>query len=350
MRIRVNTSSPYDVAVERGILKKCGEYIAEVTQSRHAAIITDDIVDGIYAETVEKSLAENGFKSCKFVFKNGEASKNLGTLGEIFEFLSGHSITRRDIIVALGGGVTGDMAGFAAASYLRGIDFVQIPTTLLAQIDSSVGGKTGVDIPSGKNLIGAFKQPALVICDSDTLKTLSPEIMADGMAEAIKYGMIRDRELFDKISARTLETVDEIIDEVVETCINIKRTVVENDELETGERMILNFGHTIGHAVEGYYNYETYTHGSAVAIGMCHMCRKTSGEETVRRLVECVKSYGLPTELPVHVCELLPFCGKDKKREGGSINYIVCETVGAAAVRKASVAKFAEIMGENDEN
>ena len=202
--IRVNASSSYDVVIERGILKDCGKLIADVTKSRKTVIITDDIVEAFYCDTVERSLAENGFSFSRFVFPNGEASKNSETLNEIYDFLAKNEITRKDIIIALGGGVTGDMAGYAAATYLRGVEFVQIPTTLLAQIDSSVGGKTAIDIPAGKNLVGAFKQPALVICDSDTLKTLTPEILADGMAEAIKYGMIKDKSLFEKIAERNL--------------------------------------------------------------------------------------------------------------------------------------------------
>lgn len=344
--IRVNVSSPYDVVIERGILKECGKLIGGITKSRKTVIITDDVVEALYCDAVEKSLAENGFSFSRFVFPNGEASKNSETLNKIYDFLSQNEITRKDIIIALGGGVTGDMAGFAAATYLRGVDFVQIPTTLLAQIDSSVGGKTAIDIPAGKNLVGAFKQPALVICDSDTLKTLSPEILADGMAEAIKYGMIKDSNLFDKIAERNLDTIEEIMDELVYSCIDIKRQVVEADEFEGGERMILNFGHTLGHAVEGFYNYKTYTHGSGVAVGMCYITKKFCNSDIYEKLAECVKAYRLPVEVPAKMSELLPFCTKDKKRDMNSISYIVCRKIGVAEICKSTVDEFIEVMGE----
>ena len=344
--IRVNVSSPYDVVIERGILKECGKLIGGITKSRKTVIITDDVVEALYCNAVEKSLAENGFSFSRFVFPNGEASKNSETLNKIYDFLSQNEITRKDIIIALGGGVTGDMAGYAAATYLRGVDFVQIPTTLLAQIDSSVGGKTAIDIPAGKNLVGAFKQPALVICDSDTLKTLSPEILADGMAEAIKYSMIKDSNLFDKIAERNLDTIEEIMDELVYSCIDIKRQVVEADEFEGGERMILNFGHTLGHAVEGFYNYKTYTHGSGVAVGMCYITKKFCNSDIYEKLAECVKAYRLPVEVPAKMSELLPFCTKDKKRDMNSISYIVCRKIGVAEICKSTVDEFIEVMGE----
>ncbi len=344
--IRVNASSSYDVVIERGILKDCGKLIADVTKSRKTVIITDDIVEALYCNTVEKSLAENGFSFSRFVFPNGEASKNSETLNEIYDFLAKNEITRKDIIIALGGGVTGDMAGYAAATYLRGVEFVQIPTTLLAQIDSSVGGKTAIDIPAGKNLVGAFKQPALVICDSDTLKTLTPEILADGMAEAIKYGMIKDKSLFEKIAERNLDTIEEIMDELVYSCIDIKRQVVEADEFESGERMTLNFGHTLGHAVEGFYNYSTYTHGSGVAVGMCYITDKFCDKDVYNKLADCVKAYRLPIDVPAKMSELLPFCAKDKKRDSDSISYIVCREIGKAEICRATVDEFFGIMGE----
>ncbi|MBQ8435696.1 MAG: 3-dehydroquinate synthase, partial [Oscillospiraceae bacterium] len=269
--ISVKASSDYNIYIERGLLNNCGRLIADVVNTRKAAVITDDIVDGLYYKKLEKALKDEGFSVVKFVFPNGEASKSTETLNDIYNFLCENSITRSDCIIALGGGVVGDISGYAAATFLRGLKYVQIPTTLLAQIDSSVGGKTAIDLPCGKNLVGAFKQPSCVICDPDVLSTLSEKIMSDGMAEAIKYGMIRDRELFELIASHNTENVSSVIDKIIYKCISIKRDVVENDEFDTGERMILNFGHTLGHAVERYYNYETYTHGSAVAIGMYMM-------------------------------------------------------------------------------
>lgn len=344
-KIHVNTSRPYDVLIERGSIKNCGKLISEITETKRAAVISDDIVAGIYGETVMDSLRESGFDCSLFRFPNGEASKSLSTLSDIYNFLCENSITRKDIIIALGGGVVGDITGFAAATYLRGIEFVQIPTTLLAQIDSSVGGKTAVDLQCGKNLAGAFKQPALVICDSDSLKTLSPDILADGMAEAIKYGMIRDSRLFQLIENHDLDNVHEVMDEIVYTCIDIKRDVVEHDEFDTGERMILNFGHTIGHAIEGYHNYVNYTHGKGVAAGMCYITRRFA-PELAARLESCVKAYNLPVNSEAPMNKLIPFCSKDKKRVSDNLNYIVCPAVGKAEIRKTTVSDFGKLMEE----
>lgn len=342
--ITVNASTSYNIYIERGSLKNCGKIIADTVKTRKVAIVTDDIVDSLYSQTVISSLKNEGFAVCKFVFKNGEASKNTDTLNQIYTFLCENNITRTDCIIALGGGVVGDITGFAAATFLRGLKYIQIPTTLLAQIDSSVGGKTAIDLPCGKNLVGAFKQPSCVICDSDVLKTLSEEILSDGMAEAIKYGMIRSRELFDLIASHTLENVDEIIDDIVYNSVSIKRDVVENDEFDTGERMILNFGHTLGHAIESYYNYETYTHGSAVAIGMCLITEKECDISVLEKLRECVKAYKLPVSADAPVSELLKLCSNDKKRESGNINYIVCPEIGKAEIRKVTVAEFEKRM------
>ena len=343
-KINVRTSTPYEVVIERGSLKKSGKYISEVINSKKAVIVTDDIVNGLYSETLIKSLEEYGIDVKVYVFPNGEQSKNLETLSGILDFLCDCGITRSDFIIALGGGVVGDIAGFASAIYLRGIQFVQIPTTLLAQIDSSVGGKTAIDIKGGKNLVGSFKQPALVICDSDTLKTLSPSILADGMAEAVKYGMIRDRKLFEMIESHDLTNIDEVMDSLVYTCIDIKREVVENDEFDRGERMILNFGHTLGHAIEGWHSYKDYTHGMGVSAGMCIITEKLCSRELAERLKACVKRYGLPTDTEAPMNELLPYCSKDKKRESDSISYIVCEEIGKAKIRKVTVSEFADIM------
>lgn len=344
-KIHIQTSNPYEVLVERGSINKCGEYISKITKSKKTVVITDDIVGNLYADIVMKSLKDNGFDCSLFTFPNGEQSKNLSILGQIFDFLCESEITRSDIIIALGGGVVGDITGFAAACYLRGVEFVQIPTTLLAQVDSSVGGKTAVDIAGGKNLVGAFKQPAIVICDSDTLKTLTPENLSCGMAEVIKYGMIKDSHLFEMVEKHNLQNIDEIMDEIVYTCIDIKRNVVENDEFDRGERMILNFGHTLGHAIEGWHNYTNYTHGMGVSAGMCLITDKFVPALS-ERLKKCVLAYNLPTGTEAPINKLLPYCSKDKKREYGNISYIVCETIGKAEIRKSSISEFEKAMGE----
>ncbi len=342
--ITVKASISYNIYIERGSLKNCGSIIADTVKTRRTAVITDDIVDGLYGKTVTDSLEKAGFSVCKFVFTNGESSKSTETLNKIYTFLCENNITRTDCIIALGGGVVGDITGYAAATFLRGLDYIQIPTTLLAQIDSSVGGKTAIDLPCGKNLVGAFKQPKCVICDSDVLSTLSDEILSDGMAEAIKYGMIRDSRLFDLIASHKLENVSEIIDDIVYSSVSIKRDVVENDEFDTGERMILNFGHTLGHAVESYYNYETYTHGSAVAMGMCMITERECSPEILEKLKNCITAYKLPVKCDAPVHELLKLCSNDKKRESGNINYIVCREIGKAEIRRVTVDEFNRLM------
>ena len=342
--IRVGTSRPYDVHIERGSLKNSGKLISDVINSKKAVIVTDDTVDRLYSNTLAESLEKSGISFDIFVFPHGEQSKNLHTLGDIFDFLCEKGITRSDFLIALGGGVVGDITGFAAASYLRGIDFVQIPTTLLSQVDSSVGGKTAVDIPGGKNLVGAFKQPALVICDSDTLKTLPEEELACGMAEVIKYGMIRDKNLFDLCESHNIENIHEVMDEIVSTCVDIKRQVVENDEFDKGERMILNFGHTLGHAIEGWHNYTDFTHGMGVAAGMCMITRRLCSSNMAERLEKCVEAYRLPISTEAPMSELLPFCTKDKKCESSSINYIICPEIGMSEIVKAATTDFFRLM------
>ena len=344
MSIRVGTSRPYDVHIERGSLKNSGKLISDIINSKKAVIVTDDTVDILYSNTLAESLEKSGISFDIFVFPHGEQSKNLHTLGDIFDFLCEKGITRSDFLIALGGGVVGDITGFAAASYLRGIDFVQIPTTLLSQVDSSVGGKTAVDIPGGKNLVGAFKQPALVICDSDTLKTLPEEELACGMAEVIKYGMIRDKNLFDLCESHNIENIHEVMDEIVSTCVDIKRQVVENDEFDKGERMILNFGHTLGHAIEGWHNYTDYTHGMGVAAGMCMITRRLCSSNMAERLEKCVEAYRLPISTEAPMSELLPFCTKDKKCESSSINYIICPEIGMSEIVKAATTDFFRLM------
>lgn len=348
--VSVKASQSYDVLIERGLIKDTGEIIKGLVRSKKVAIITDDIVNSLYSDVVINSLESNGFEVCKYVFPNGEQSKCSENLNNIYDFLCKNSITRTDSIIALGGGVVGDITGYASATYLRGVDYIQIPTTLLAQVDSSVGGKTAIDIPAGKNLVGAFKQPKCVICDIDTLKTLKRETFSDGMAEVIKYGMIRQKELFDILSSHNMDTIWEVIEEVVFRCVSIKRDVVQNDEFDKGERMVLNFGHTLGHAVEGYHHYETYTHGSAVAIGMCLMTEKALnngiGSQTMLdSLIGCVKDYELPTTVPVPLKDLISFCLSDKKRESDSINIIICEDIGKCIIKKMSITDFYNFMG-----
>ena len=338
--IHVPVQQAYDIFVERNLLSRCGEMIHSLCPASTCAIITDDHVAPLYADVVEFSLKQSGFHTEKFVFPHGESSKSSATLLNIYSFLCQKEITRSDCLIALGGGVVGDITGFAAATFLRGIRYIQIPTSLLAQVDSSVGGKTAIDLPEGKNLVGAFKQPAAVICDPDTLSTLPEKFFIDGMGEVIKYGMIADKTLFEQLCNYDLSSVHQHLDEIIPTCISIKRDVVAEDELDTGKRMILNFGHTLGHAIEAYYHYGTYTHGCAVAAGMCLMTKFCGSPEIYHQLKTCVERYQLPSSVPASIPDLLSLCGNDKTRSGSVLRYIVCDPVGNAEIRSDSLQDF----------
>ena len=292
----------------------------------------------LYEETVRKSLTEAGFSVCTFVFPAGEASKNIHTLSHLLEFLAKEEMTRTDMIVALGGGVTGDLAGFGAAVYLRGIPFVQIPTTFLAAIDSSVGGKTAVDLEAGKNLAGAFYQPKLVLCDTDVLQTLPEVVFADGIAEALKYGVLGDAALFEKIAGGDFR---QDLEEIIETCVSMKRDVVEEDEFDTGKRQLLNLGHTFGHAIEQKSHFQM-THGHAVAIGM-HLIAKAAEAKgiaekgTAAAIAKALEQNQLPKETEFSPAEVAEGTLRDKKRRGGTISFVFPKKIGACEIVKIPV-------------
>ncbi len=343
-KIHINASTEYDVIISKNILKDVGKLVSEILPKCRVAIISDSKVFPLYGETVRNSLIDAGFDTVCFTFKNGEKSKNSDTYIEILEFLAENKLTRSDIIIALGGGVTGDMAGFAAGTYLRGIKFIQIPTTLLAAVDSSVGGKTGINLKSGKNLAGAFHQPSLVICDTDTLSTLDDETYSDGVSEAIKCGMIADNDLFIKMSGNFKENIEDII----ASCISIKRDVVNCDEFDTGLRQLLNFGHTIGHAIEKCSNF-TVTHGHAVAIGMViitNAAEKNGFCEsgTYEMLVSTLKKCGLPTTCEYNSEELFNVTLSDKKRSGGSVTLVLPKKCGKCVLFKVTTAELLQYI------
>ncbi len=344
-QVEISTGKSYKVLIGNGILSDSGRLIAEVSHAKIAAIVTDDMVNSLYADSLETSLKAAGFDTVRFVFPNGESSKNINTYSEMLEFMAENHLTRSDLIVALGGGVVGDMAGFAAATYLRGIDFVQIPTTLLAMVDSSVGGKTAIDLNAGKNLAGAFYQPSLVIADIDTLSTLTPEIFSDGMAETVKYGVLFDREFFDFLMKN--EAKDRL-DYIVEKCVKFKRDTVNADENDRGIRGLLNLGHTAGHAIEKCSGYRI-SHGSAVAIGMVIIARGAykSGlvkEDISPRIIDILKKYNLPTETDFTAQELFKTAEIDKKCDGDSITLVIPETVGKCKLYKTEFKNFYDIL------
>lgn len=336
--VTVKTSATYEVLIGSGLLQKAGEAVKKVISPCKAAIVTDSTVVHLYEETVRKSLTEAGFSVCTFVFPAGEASKNIHTLSHLLEFLAKEEMTRTDMIVALGGGVTGDLAGFGAAVYLRGISFVQIPTTFLAAIDSSVGGKAAVDLEAGKNLAGAFYQPKLVLCDTDVLQTLPEVVFADGIAEALKYGVLGDAALFEKIAGGDFR---QDLEEIIETCVSMKRDVVEEDEFDTGKRQLLNLGHTFGHAIEQKSHFQM-THGHAVAIGM-HLIAKAAEAKgiaekgTAAAIAKALEQNQLPKETEFSPAEVAEGTLRDKKRRGGTISFVFPKKIGACEIVKIPV-------------
>lgn len=334
--LRVDTSRPYDIKIGFGLLDRVGELCWEaLPRAQKLAVVTDSNVQPLYLERVTNSLKQAGFQVLSLTVPAGEGAKCAEQLVMLWEKLMEFGMTRTDVVAALGGGVVGDLAGFAAATLLRGVDYVQIPTTLLAQVDSSVGGKVAIDLHAGKNLAGAFWQPSLVLIDPDCLSTLSDRTFSDGMAEVIKYGCIRDRAFFDLLDrCGGRAGVIEHIEEVIYTCCDIKRKVVLADERDTGERMVLNFGHTIGHAFELAGNYETWTHGQGVAAGMNWAAQIGVGlgvtPDIVYPIQNILKKYGLPIDIPCPWDTLTRAVLRDKKNLGGKINLIVLESLGHA--------------------
>ncbi len=345
--LRVNAGKGYDIFIEKGILSSCGEYIKAVSPAKTVCIVSDTNIYPLYGETVKNSLESAGYNVISYIFKAGEESKTTDTVIEIVEFLAENSLTRNDLIVALGGGVTGDMAGFAAAVYLRGIDFVQLPTSLLSQVDSSVGGKTAVDLPQGKNLCGAFHQPVLVLIDTAVLDTLPPYYYSDGMAEAIKMGCIKSKSLFEKIEK---EDVKSVIDDIVFECVSLKAGVVERDEKEKGERALLNFGHTAGHAIEKLGGFKTVSHGEAVGMGMVLISE--AGEKNGLTKVGCaerikgvLEKYDLKTEDVHSVLEIVEAMSADKKRTADSIKFIFIKDIGEGYIYPVENKNIPKLFG-----
>lgn len=338
---QINVSLPdnraYDIFIAPGLLRQTGGQLRKVLpDTQRILLVTDSNVAPLYAPRVEQSLTDAGYQVRRFTFPAGEASKNAGTLQQLWDEAMDFGLTRSDAIAALGGGVVGDLAGFAAATTLRGIPYIQLPTTLLAQVDSSVGGKVAIDLPAGKNLAGAFWQPRLVLMDPDTLKTLPDSVFADGMAEVIKYGCIRSEGFFHFLAAcGDRKSIMEHVGHVLHTCCAIKTEIVEKDERDTGLRMLLNFGHTLGHAYEAAYHYEKYTHGQAVGAGMVLAARL--GEElghtapgTAEQVEELVRSFRLPRSIPCRKEDYAKAVGLDKKGSGDKIRMIFLTKIGEA--------------------
>lgn len=345
MKLTVNLGkNSYSIYIENGILADAGKYISRIFGGKRIMIISDDNVFPLYGQKLLGSLT--GYTCSSLVLPHGEPTKSFHTLPQIYDAMLDAKISRSDLVIALGGGVIGDLAGFAAASYLRGVKFVQIPTSLLAQVDSSVGGKVAVDLPRGKNLAGAFYQPKLVLIDPDVLSTLPEHFIQDGMGEVIKYGCIRDRSLFDLLcSHSSFEDLRPKLESVIARCVDIKRTVVEADQFDTGERMLLNFGHTLAHTIEQYYHYERESHGEAVAIGMFQITRLAEQKgltfpgcaEAIRNVLE---RYRLPVSSGLSSDELTEAISLDKKNLNGKLNLVLLHDIGNSYVYPSDLAFF----------
>ena len=327
--IQVPASKAYNIHIASGLLEQVGDHTASLFPDRTAAVVTDTNVAALYLPAVLQSLKQAGLNTLSFVFPAGEHSKAAATYLELVEFLAEHHLTRSDVLIALGGGVVGDLTGFAAATYLRGVHLIQRPTTLLAAVDSSVGGKTAIDLTGGKNLVGAFYQPDLVLCDPDTLQTLSQDQFSDGAAEVIKYGMLGSQTLLGMLAQAP---ISQQLEQVIALCVGLKRDIVLEDEFDTGRRQLLNLGHTVGHAVESCSQY-AISHGRAVAIGLCIITRAAvkkgiCSESCCYLLETLLEQYALPQKTSFGAQELYEKCLSDKKRSGGQITLVVPTSMG----------------------
>ena len=338
--VTVRASRTYDVCIGPGLLDEAGERIRRAAPCERVMLVSDDTVNALWGDRAEKSLTDAGLRVDRFIFPHGEQSKTLDTYARLLGALCALEFTSSDVIAALGGGVTGDLAGFAAATYRRGVRCIQLPTTLLAAVDSSVGGKTAVDLPGGKNLCGAFHQPSLVLCDTKTLDTLPEEFFSDGCAEVIKYGVIADANLFERLNVPFRDGPEDVI----ARCVEIKRDVVARDEFDRGDRALLNFGHTFGHAVEHCSGY-ALSHGRAVAVGMAMITRAAvrrglCSPDVENRLLALLEQVGLPVRTEIESISLLRAMLEDKKRRGDTIRLIVPREIGRAEIVSVKVAEL----------
>ncbi len=344
-KVRVSASKEYNVHIGSGFLDNVGEMMASLKRPCRAVIVSDDKVYSLYGEKVKSSLEKSGFTVFEYIVPHGENSKSVENFINIQEYCAENNITRTDLFVALGGGVVGDLTGFVASTYLRGVDFVQIPTTVLAMVDSSVGGKTAINLNAGKNLCGAFHQPIAVFADCETLGTLPNEIFNEGCAEIIKYGMILDGEFLSFLNDNDIK---ENIEYVIKRCVEIKRDIVNRDEFEKGERKLLNFGHTIGHAIEKCSNF-TISHGNAVAIGMVIATKGAfelglSYDDYSDVLLPILKKNNLPTICDFSADELYKITLTDKKRSRDVISLVVPEEYGLCKIHKIQIEQLKDFI------
>lgn len=346
--VKVNASKKYDVIIGCDTSALVGKKVKELSPNGKVCVVTDDNVAALHLDSIRERLKESKIKHEVFTFRHGEQSKSPKVLFELLEFLANKHFNRADVLIALGGGVTGDLTGLAAAMYMRGMYLIQMPTTLLAMVDSSVGGKTAVNLEAGKNLAGVFNQPDLVLCDTRMLSTLPREIFCDGMAEVIKYGVIADRRLFELV--RDGGAIINL-EKVIARCVSIKRDIVNEDEYDNGKRQLLNFGHTLAHSLEKLSNYEI-SHGSAVAMGMLMIAEiawknKYSTERCQDEIIDALLENGLPISCPYEPSELYYNAVGDKKCTAGSITIIIPERIGKCKRLELSLDEFRELLKSN---
>ncbi len=331
--VTVSASKQYEIRIGSGLLSGLGKAIRSLAAPKTVCLVSESTVFPLYGAAAVSSLESAGLNVVCFVFPAGEERKNGETYLELLNFLAQNQLTRSDWIVALGGGVVGDLAGFAAATYLRGIPFVQVPTTLLAAVDSSVGGKTAIDLPAGKNLAGAFYQPSLVLCDTDVLSSLPEDVFRDGCAEVIKYAILYDKAMFSSLEQTGLDFDRE---QIITCCVQLKRDVVMVDEFDTGARMKLNLGHTVGHGIEAKSHF-SISHGKAVAMGTAIVARAAAAmgmcpDADCKRIVSLLQQFGLPVATKYSASDLFQYALSDKKRSGGSVNLILPRSIGDCAI------------------
>ena len=331
--VTVNASRSYQIHIGQDLIPHIGDYLSAMKKVRKVMILSDSNVWPIYGDMALNSLNRSGYSVCHYVIPAGEASKSGENYLRILDHLADNQLTRSDCIVALGGGVVGDLAGFVAATYLRGIRYIQVPTSLLAMVDSSVGGKTAIDLPAGKNLAGAFYQPNLVLCDLGALQTLPKDIFLDGCAEVIKYGILFDVKLFEHL----LELGPDFdLDYVVTRCVELKRDVVNRDEMDLGERQLLNLGHTLGHSIEANSNYSV-SHGKAVAIGtnLIAACAVTAGlcdDNTFMQIRKILLKFHLPVATTYTAHQIAEAAFRDKKRSAEMVSLVVPKQIGQCEI------------------
>lgn len=346
MELVVNLGeNSYPIYIENGMLNHAAEKISGILPKGKIMVVSDDSVFPLYGKRLIAQFGEN-YECFQTIIPHGESSKSFHMLPKLYEAMLAAKMSRSDLVIALGGGVVGDLTGFAAATYMRGIKYVQIPTSLLAQVDSSVGGKTAVDLPQGKNLVGAFYHPKMVLVDPEVLQTLPKRYLVDGMGEVIKYGCIKDASLFRKLKdAGSFAGLKDSMESIIARCIDIKRQVVEADQFDLGERMLLNFGHTLAHTIEQYYHYERESHGEAVAIGMYQITKISEAKGLTKKgcaeeIYSVLEAYELPAACGAAVEELTEAIAHDKKNLNHHLNVVLLKEIGESMIYPTTAEFF----------